>query len=106
MFLTPATIITVAGDGQWLYTGDGAAATDSSIFLPGGVAVDPVGNIYIADSGNNRIRFVNAATGLITTVAGLGSPSSANDGAYALNAGISNPGALLLDGARRSLHRR
>lgn len=96
---TPATIVTVAGNGQWLYTGDGGAATDSSIFLPGGVAVDPAGNFYIADSGNNRIRFVNAATGIITTVAGTGSPSSANDGAYAVDAGISNPGALLLDGA-------
>ena len=96
---TPATIVTVAGDGQWLYTGDGAAAIDSSIFLPGGVAVDPAGNFYIADSGNNRIRFVNVTTGLITTVAGLGSPSSANDGGNAVDAGISDPGALLLDGA-------
>ena len=96
---SPATITTVTGNGHWLYTGDGGAATDTSIFLPGGVAVDAVGNFYVADSGNNRIRLVNAATGIISTVAGVGSPSSANDGGPALNAGISNPGALLLDGA-------
>jgi len=95
---TPATMVTVAGNGQWLYTGDGGAATNSSIFLPGGVAVDPAGSFYIADSGNNRIRKV-AIDGTITTVAGSGSPSSANDGALAVNAGVSDPGALLLDGS-------
>lgn len=96
---SPATIVTVAGNGQWLYTGDGGAATNAPIFLPAGVAVDPSGNMYIADSGNNRIRLVTAATGVITTVAGTGSPSSAGDGTLAVNAGVSDPGALLLDGA-------
>ena len=96
---TPATITTVTGDGQWLYTGDGGAATSSSVFLPGGIAVDASGNFYVADSGNNRIRRVDGTTGIITTVAGTGSPSSANDGAPGLEAGVSDPGALLLDGA-------
>ncbi len=96
---TPATINTVTGNGQWLYTGDNGAATDSSVFLPGGVAVDASGDFYVADSGNNRIRRVDGATGIITTVAGTGSPSSVNDGGLAINAGVSNPGALLLDGA-------
>jgi len=96
---TPATMTTIAGNGQWLYTGDNGVATDSSIFLPGGIVVDASGNFYVADSGNNRIRRVDGATGVISTVAGVGSPSSANDGAIAVNAGISNPGALLLDGA-------
>ena len=95
----PATITTVTGNGRWLYSGDGAPATESSVFLPGGVAVDASGSFYVADSGNNRIRRVDGKTGLITTVAGLGSPSSANDGGLATNAGVSNPGALLLDGA-------
>ena len=96
---TPATIATVAGNGQWLYTGDGVAATNAPIFLPAGVAVDPAGNIYIADSENNRIRLVTASTGMISTVAGTGSPSSASDGGLAVSAGVSDPGALLLDGA-------
>ena len=95
----PATIKTVTGNGQWLYSGDGGAATDSSVFLPGGVAIDASGSFYVADSGNNRIRHVDGITGVITTVAGSGSPSSAGDGGLAVNAGVSNPGALLLDGA-------
>ena len=97
--LTPATITTVAGNGQWLYTGDGGAATNAPIFLPAGVAVDPSGNVYIADSENNRVRLVTFSTGIITTVAGIGSPSSASDGGLGVSAGVSDPGALLLDGA-------
>lgn len=96
---TPATIATVAGNGQWLYTGDGEDATTSPIFLPAGIAVDPTGNFYIADSGNNRIRRVDGTGGVITTVAGTGSPGSGGDGGIATNASVSSPGALLLDGA-------
>ena len=51
-------------------------AVNASVIAPGGVAVDSVGNIYIADRGNNRIRIVNASTGIINTIAG----SSAFDG--------------------------
>ncbi len=95
----PATLVTVAGDGQWLYTGDGGPAINSPIFLPGGVAVDPAGNIFIADTGNNRVRRVDAVTGIMTTVAGTGSPGSGGDGGIATGASVSSPGALLLDGA-------
>ena len=96
---TAATINTVAGNGQWLYTGDNRLATDAPIFLPGGVAVDALGNVYIADSGNNRIRRIDASSHLISTVAGNGTPGNGGDGGPALSASISNPGALLLDGA-------
>ena len=54
------------------YSGDGSAATSASLGGPGGVTVDNSGNLYIADSGNGRIRKVSAATGVITTVAGNG----------------------------------
>jgi RHS repeat-associated protein len=80
------TMATVAGDGVAGYTGDGNAAIDAE--LNGGsedtvsaVAVDSVGNLYIADTSNNAVRKVTAATGVITTVAGnaptstLASPS-------------------------------
>lgn len=99
--LIPATINTVAGNGQWLYkTGDdGIAATSSPLFLPGGVAVDPAGNVYIADSSNNRIRRVDAQSGIITTVAGDGTPGDANDGGPATSAQVNNPTNIVLDGA-------
>ena len=65
-------IATVAGNGTCCYSGDGGAATSAELNNPGGVAVDSAGNLYIADSYNQRIREVNAASGTITTVAGNG----------------------------------
>jgi YVTN family beta-propeller protein/VCBS repeat-containing protein len=62
---------TVAGTGVGAFGGDGGPATAASLFNPYGVAVDPLGNLFIADSGNNRIRKVDT-TGVIVTVAGGG----------------------------------
>ena len=53
---------------------------------PFGVAVDSNGNIYIADTSNNRIRKVNSTTGIITTVAGNGTAGYSGDGGLATNA--------------------
>ncbi len=52
--------------------GDGGPAIDACLLHPTSVAVDFVGNVYIADDGNNRIRKVDAATGIITTIVGDG----------------------------------
>src|SRR5581483_7513908 len=60
------SIQTVAGGG----TDDGRSALAAGLQNPIGVAFDSTGNFYIADYGNNRIRKVSAATGIITTVAG------------------------------------
>src|SRR5438445_11718203 len=73
-------ITTVAGNGSFGFAGDGGAATSASVSGPAGVAVDASGNLYIADHYNHRIRKVDAATGIITTVAGDGRPSFAGDG--------------------------
>jgi len=72
--VTAATgfISTVAGDGGSGYNGDGELAIDATLNFPTGVAVDSSGNIYIADSSNNLIREVSAATGFISTIAGGG----------------------------------
>jgi sugar lactone lactonase YvrE len=70
------TISTVVGSGYGAgkytggYSGDGGPATKAELFYPLAVAVDSAGNLYIADSGNNAIRMVTAATGVITTAAG------------------------------------
>ena len=77
----PATvgiISTVAGTGEADYTGDNHAATAATLNNPSGVALDAAGNLYIADSGNNVIRMVNAA-GIITTVAGNGTAGYGGD---------------------------
>ena len=64
-------ITTVAGQNSliWSYSGDGGAATNAGLYYPNDIALDGVGNLYIADTYNNVIRLV-AASGVITTVAG------------------------------------
>jgi sugar lactone lactonase YvrE len=80
-------ISTVAGNGTSGFTGDGGAATNASLSHPVGVAVDRLGDLFIADSGNNRIRKVDAK-GIISTAAGNGEAFSFGDGGASTNAGL------------------
>ena len=97
--LVVGRIDTVAGDGSWVYAGDGGMATQSPIFLPMGVLTDAAGNMFIADSNNYRIRRVDGQTGLMSTYAGDGTPGFAGDGGPATQAEINGPSGLALDGA-------
>jgi sugar lactone lactonase YvrE len=90
------TMSTVAGNGVNEYLGDGGAATNAALAFPAGVAVDSNNNIYIADTGNNRVRRVNAA-GIITTIAGNGLQGSSGDGGPATRAAFQGPYALAVD---------
>jgi len=92
-------ITTVAGDGNAGYNGDGRAATSARLKFPYGVALDSVGNLFIADSGNQRIRRVDAVTGFITTVAGNGIIGFSGDGGAATNAMLNGPFSAALDRA-------
>jgi uncharacterized protein (TIGR03437 family) len=89
-------ITTVAGNGSQNYSGDGVAATKTSLYRPTGVAVDPAGNLYIADTFNNRIRKVDPS-GIITTIAGNGAIATAGDGGPAINASLFEPVCVALD---------
>ena len=73
-------ITTVAGTGERGLSGDGGPATEANLDGPEGVTVDGAGNLLIADTFNNRIRKVNASTGIITTVAGSGATGFLNGG--------------------------
>ena len=95
---TSGIISTVAGNGSAGFSGDGGIATSAALNIPSGVAVDGIGNIYIADRFNNRIRMINTL-GIITTVAGNGSGTDSGDGGMAISAGIYDPKDLVLDGA-------
>ena len=86
------TITTVAGNGTPGFSGDTAAATSAQLNIPSAVTVDATGNLYIADSGNNRIRKVSG--GIITTVAGNGTAGFTGDNAAATSARLNSPGAL------------
>jgi len=92
---TSGVINTVAGTGIEGYGGDGAAATAAQLDTPSGVAVDGSGNLYIADSHNHRIRKVSA--GIITTIAGTGTPGFSGDGGAATAAELSLPSGVAVD---------
>jgi sugar lactone lactonase YvrE len=98
--VTAATgvITTVAGTGAFGYSGEAGPATAAQLRHPGGVAVDGAGNLYIADTNNDRIRKVTAATGLITTVAGSTS-GFGGDGGAAPAAQLDRPRSVAVDGA-------
>jgi sugar lactone lactonase YvrE len=95
---TNGIITTVAGNGNYSYSGDGAAATNAALHYPSGVALDPLGNLYIGDYGANRIRRVDT-NGVITTVAGNGAGVYAGDGGADTNASLYNPNGVEVDGA-------
>jgi hypothetical protein len=97
-------ISTIAGNGNPSYTGDGGPAASATLNGPGDVALDGAGNLYIADSSNNVIRMISAATGVITTIAGnnkgtvCGSASDAvGDGCPATQAAFNQPQGVTLD---------
>jgi uncharacterized protein (TIGR03437 family) len=97
--VTPGgTIWTAAGNGTAGYSGDGGLATSAQLNYPTGAAADSTGNLYIADTQNNRVRKV-APDGTISTVAGNGSPGSFGDRGPATSARISQPSAVAVDSA-------
>jgi len=89
-------ISTVAGDGSSGYSGDNGPADSAQFKYPRGVAVDATGNIFIADSSNNRIRKVDT-NGIITTIAGNGSPGYSGDNEPAINAQLNKPIGVAVD---------
>lgn len=91
------TISTVAGTGTPGFTGDGASASSAELLYPGAVAVDASGFLYIADTGNQRVRKV--VNGTINTVAGNGSTGYSGDGGSALSAMLNSPSGLVVDSA-------
>jgi sugar lactone lactonase YvrE len=79
------------------FAGDGGPATEATLNFPGAVAVDRRGNLYIADTMNHRVRMVDAATGVITTIAGTGQHRWSGDGGRASAAALNEPAALAVD---------
>jgi sugar lactone lactonase YvrE len=91
-------LVTLAGSGVATFDGDLKPAVSAALNTPNGIAVAANGNVYIADSGNNRIRMISAVTGLIHTIAGTGEagPPDADDialgdGGPAKNARLDSP---------------
>jgi sugar lactone lactonase YvrE len=95
--MAPGTITTVAGS-TYGFSGDGGPATEARLRQPRAVAFDPVGNAYVADTLNHRIRRIDQH-GVITTVAGEGTKGYGGDGGPALQARLHEPHGVALDGA-------
>ncbi len=93
---TTGTITTIAGTGEPGYGGDGGRAVEARLSFPSGVAADHAGNLYVTDTGNNRVRRIDT-TGTITTIAGTGEPGYDWEGP-ALEAKLSVPRAVAVDG--------
>ena len=116
-------ITTIAGTGTASYSGDNGPATSATFISPDGITLDSsgiflvtnfdlihrlivsthLGNIYIADQANNRVRKVTVSTGIITTFAGTGSGSFSGDGGAATSAGLGYPIDVALDSPGKHL---
>ena len=109
-------ITTIAGTGTASFSGDNGAATSATLNHPSGVAVDAsglrlldqlsflrlifsafLGNVYVADSSNNRIRKVTVSTGIITTIAGTGTYGYSGDDGAATSAALRYPYGIAVD---------
>ena len=88
---------TIAGNGTGGYSGDSFAATMAQLDFPTGVKVDNLGNVYISDANNNRIREVNTSD-IITTIAGTGIAGFSGDGGPAILAEFISPGGIAVNG--------
>ena len=92
-------ITTVAGNGTAGFAGDGGPGPSAELNSPGGLAVDTAGNVYVADSNNQRIREI-ATNGYISTVVGNGGSGYSGDGGPATAATLSEPLTVAVDGAQ------
>jgi sugar lactone lactonase YvrE len=100
--ISTGIITTVAGSGgtSGSYSGDNGSATAATLKYTRGVVVDAAGNVYIADTTNNRIRKVTISTGIITSIAGsTTSGAYSGDGGAATSAVLNSPSGLSLDSA-------
>lgn len=84
-------ISTFAGTGAPGFSGDGGSATLASLNNPWGIALDTSGDLAVSDNGNDRIRAINIASGMIFTIAGSGTPGFSGDGSLASAAQLNSP---------------
>jgi trimeric autotransporter adhesin len=98
------TVITIAGNGAIGYSGDGGPATNAQLNYCEGLAFGRDGTLYIADSGNFRIRAVDPTSGVIRTIAGTGVEGDQGNGGPATNATITSVIGLATDRVRNSLY--
>ena len=95
--MTGGDLYTIAGTGSAGFSGDGGLATSAAFDDPTGIAVDPLGNVYVADTANNRVRVVYAGNDVVETVAGNGTMGFSGAGGPATQAAIYEPRGVAID---------
>jgi hypothetical protein len=93
---TADIIETIAGSDSG-YTGDGGPAQNAKFAYPFDLDFGPDGRLYVADQQNHRVRAIDLTTGIITTVAGNGTPGFSGDGGSALDASLHDPSGIAFD---------
>src|SRR5438270_4775598 len=96
-------ITTIAGNGEAGYARDGGPAVRASLNEPYGIAIDRAGDIFVADRLNRRVRRIDAASGIITTLTGTGEAAYSGDGGPAAKAGFAEANGLALDSLPRPI---
>ncbi len=102
--LVTGMVSTVAGNGSIDFSGDGGPATRAQLAVPSSVAVSPGGTLYVADTGNGRVRSVDLANGRISTVAGGGVAGFAGGGGLAKRARLQAPAGVALSPRGHTLY--
>ena len=92
-------VTTIAGTGDKAFGGDGGPAIAAQLSFPQDLEIGPDGNLYFADADNNRVRMIDLATGIITTVAGNGAQAYGGDGGPAGTASLNRPFGVAFDPA-------
>ncbi|MCK4587443.1 MAG: hypothetical protein KAU29_08875, partial [Gammaproteobacteria bacterium] len=95
---TDGTIVTIAGNGTGDFSGDGGPAVNASLNSPRQITSDALGNLYIADRNNHRIRKIDTSN-IISTIAGDGTRAFTGDNAPAIAASLSNPSDVAMSAA-------
>jgi hypothetical protein len=95
---TSGNISTFAGTGTAGFNGDGLVPTATQFNCPSDLAMDPAGNVLVADARNNRVRKIDQSSGVVSTVAGNGQTGFGGDGVSATSVPVNGPTGLALDG--------
>jgi NHL repeat-containing protein len=97
--LNETTTVFAGTPSRKTFSGEGGLATEAGFDLPGALAVDSAGNVFVAGYFNHRVRRIDAKTHIVNTVAGNGSENSSGDGGAATAAGVRYPYAIAVDTA-------
>ena len=97
--LAQTTVSAIAGTGVSGFSGDGSSGTSAAFSDPAGIAVDTSANVYIADSGNHRVRLWTSSAGIVTTISGTGVSGFSGDGGVGTSALLARPYGVAVDAA-------